>query len=130
MDIREYDKKLDEETVMRLIEAEGEEWACYSSSDASDQYKSALDKSITYVAYEGEDLCGFSRSVEDNDFYMYVCDLLVAPTYRGKNIGRELMECLHRDYPDQVSYVMSDVDGYYTKLGYRREGSIFEVRKR
>jgi hypothetical protein len=24
-------------------------------------------------------------------------------------------------------YVMSDVDGYYEKLGYRRVGSVFEV---
>jgi hypothetical protein len=33
-----------------------------------------------------------------------------------------------QDFPNQPVYVMSDVDPYYEKLGYRREGSIFEVK--
>jgi hypothetical protein len=37
------------------------------------------------------------------------------------------MECIYEDYPEQIVYVMSDVDKYYDKLGYRCEGSIFEV---
>jgi len=39
------------------------------------------------------------------------------------------MECISKDYPDQNVYVMSDVDEYYEKQGFRREGSIFEVKK-
>jgi len=50
-----------------------------------------------------------------------------AKAYRGKEIGKKLLECLQQDYPDQVVYVMSDVDGYYEKVGYKRIGSIFEV---
>jgi len=49
------------------------------------------------------------------------------PAYRGKEIGRKLMECIYKDYPNQVVYVMSDVDGYYEKVDYKRIGSIFEV---
>jgi hypothetical protein len=37
------------------------------------------------------------------------------------------MECIYQDYPNHTVYVMSDVDGYYQKQGYIREGSIFEV---
>ena len=92
-------------------------------------FVAALHKSITYVAYEGEVLCGFSRSLDDCDFYIYVCDLLVKPEYRGKNIGKKLMECIYEDYPEQIVYVMSDVDEYYKKQGFRREGSLYEVRK-
>jgi hypothetical protein len=40
------------------------------------------------------------------------------------------MEHICSDYPDQTAYVMSDVDGYYKKQGYRREGSIFEVGRK
>ena len=42
--------------------------------------------------------------------------------------GEILMERVFKDYPNQSIYVMSDVDPYYEKLGYRREGSIFEVK--
>ena len=127
MEIRAYRKADDEDKIMKMIEREGEGWECYSAENVSAKYKTALENSITYVAYEDDVLCGYSRSINDCGFYIYVCDLLVLPEYRGKSIGRKLMECLYVDYPDYVVYVMSDVDEYYRKQGYRREGSIFEV---
>ena len=110
---------------MKMIEDE-EGWT-YSADSMSAQYRIALEKSITYVAYEDGTLCGYSRSVDDCGLYVYVCDLLVNPEYRGMDIGRRLMECIYADHPNQVVYVMSDVCAYYEKLGYQRAGSIFEV---
>ena len=49
--------------------------------------------------------------------------------HRGKNIGKKLMDRICQDWPDHKIYVMSDVDEYYEKQGYRREGSIYEVTK-
>lgn len=129
MDIRVYSEADDEDKVMKIIENEGEEWQCYSSDNNSEKYRTALKNSITYVAYEGNVLCGYSRSINDCGFYIYVCDLLVTAGHRGKNIGRKLMECIYADYPNQIVYVMSDVDEYYNKLGYKREGSIFQVSR-
>ena len=127
MEIRLYRKTEDEEKLMKMIEDEGEDWSEYTSSAGAVKYKAALENSITYVAYEGDLLCGYSRSIDDCGFYIYVCDLLVMPMHRGKSIGRKLMECIYEDYPEYEVYVMSDVDEYYQKQGYRREGSIFEV---
>ena len=129
MKIRTYIKDQDENKLMKMIEAEGKDWACYSGDSVSDKYRLALDKSNTYVAYDGEKLCGYSRSIDDCGFYMYVCDLLVMPLYRGREIGRKLMECIYIDYPNHIVYVMSDVDDYYKKQGYKREGSIYEVTR-
>jgi GNAT superfamily N-acetyltransferase len=129
MQISEYIKERDEENLMNMIRNEGQKWVCYWGEDVSARYRKALHHSITYVAYEGDTLCGYSRSIDDNGFYIYVCDLLVMREYRGKNLGRKLMECVYSDYPEAVVYVMSDVDGYYRKQGYHREGSIFEVSK-
>lgn len=130
MQVRAYNKNYDEDKLMEMIKNEGVEWECYSADNVSKKYREALEKSITYVAYEGDVLCGYSRSMDDCGFYIYVCDLLVMPEYRGKNIGRMLMECIYKDYPNYIVYVMSDVDEYYKKQGYRREGSIFEVLNR
>lgn len=129
MRIRAYNKVEDEEKLMKMIEDEGKEWACYSDESVSDKYRLALDKSITYVAYEGDELCGYSRSIDDCGFYVYVCDLLVKPMFRGKRIGRKLMDCIYSDYPGHTVYVMSDVDEYYKKQGYKREGTVYEVTK-
>lgn len=128
MIIRTYVKNEDEEKLMSLIKNEGEEWSCYWADEFSEKYKAALSNSITYVAYEGDTLCGYSRSLDDCGFYIYVCDLLVTPKYRGKNIGKKLMECIYKDYPEQIVFVMSDVDDYYKRQGFKREGSIFEVQ--
>jgi GNAT superfamily N-acetyltransferase len=129
MEIRKYKREKDENKLMELIQNEGEEWSCYWAFENSAKYRLALHKSITYVAYENDVLCGYSRSLDDCGFYIYVCDLLVMADYRGKNIGKQLMECIYLDYPNHTIYVMSDVDEYYQKQGYIREGSIFEVIK-
>ncbi|HOJ35991.1 MAG TPA: GNAT family N-acetyltransferase [Clostridiales bacterium] len=129
MKIRRYIKQYDEENVMEMLKEEGDEWRCYHADEVSAKYKAALQNSITYVAYENDEICGYSRSLDDCGFYIYVCDLLVRKKYRGREIGRKLMECIYKDFPDRIVYVMSDADGYYVKLGYRREGSVFEVTK-
>lgn len=125
MQIRKYNKLTDEIKLMQMIREE-EGWD-YADGIMAEKYKKALESSITYVAYQEDVLCGYSRSLDDCGFYIYVCDLLVKPIFRGKEIGRKLMECLYQDYPDQTVYVMSDVDQYYEKVSYNRIGSIFEV---
>lgn len=125
MQIRKYNKIDDEVKLLNLIDAE-DGWD-YATDTLVEKYKVALETSVTYVAYEGDDLCGYSRSLNDFDEYIYVCDLLVKPACRGKEIGRRLMESIYNDYPNQVVYVMSDEDGYYDKVKYKRIGSIFEV---
>lgn len=123
--IRKYNKLTDEVQLMQMIREE-DGWD-YADESMADKYRKTLDSSVTYVAFQGGVLCGYSRSLDDCGFYIYVCDLLVRPDFRGKDIGRKLMECLYQDYPNQVVYVMSDVDDYYEKVDYKRIGSIFEV---
>ena len=123
--IRKYSKQHDEANVMQLI-ANEDGWD-YANSDMAEQYKAALEQSVTYVAYFDNQICGYSRSLNDCGFYIYVCDLLVSPTYRGHSIGKQLMECIYAHYPNHVVYVMSGVDGYYEKVGYSKEGSIYLI---
>ena len=112
---------------MLMIKAE-EGWD-YADDKMAERYKFALSNSITFVAYQNEVLCGYSRSLDDCGLYIYVCDLLVKPACRGNEIGRKLMECLIDEYPEQTVYVMSDVDDYYEKIGFKKIGSVFEVKK-
>lgn len=125
MEIRRY-RPEDQDKVMALIQGEGEEWT-YWLPPYAESYRRLLGSSLTYVAVEGEVICGFSRSLVDGDFYVYVCDLLVGPAHRGQGLGRRLMECIYGDYPGHTAFVMSDVDPYYRKLGYPVEGTIFTV---
>lgn len=125
MSIRRYNKHTDESRLMEMIKNE-EGWD-YADDNIATEYKTALETSITYVAEENGEICGYSRSLDDFGSYIYVCDLLVRPDYRGKGLGRQLMEILCKDFPNQTIFVMSDVDEYYQKLKYSRAGSIFQV---
>ena len=44
MRIRAYNKDEDEDKLMKMIESEGKEWACYSDDSVSDKYRLALNR--------------------------------------------------------------------------------------
>lgn len=127
MEIRWYIKE-DESLLFDLIIDEGEEWIDYYSEEGRKRYIKALESSITYIALYNNIICGYVRCKEDDGFGVYVYDLLVGKFYRGRNLGKRLMERVCIDYPNQPIYVMSDVDIYYEKLGFQKIGSIFEAK--
>ncbi len=122
--IRKYHPKQDYLPLRELIQSEGEEW----NDCLTPNYRKALDQSITYVALVGPELCGYSRSIKDADLFIIIMDLLVHKDHRGNAIGKKLMECITIEFPQTEVYVLSDVDPYYTRLGYQKEGSIFKVK--
>ena len=127
MKIKKY-SKADETLLFDLLIDEGDEWSDYHGEAGRDKYIKALESSITYIACDENLMCGYARCREDDGFGVYVYDLLVRKTHRGRQIGKSLMERVCQNFPDQPVYVMSDVDPYYEKLGYCREGSIFEAK--
>ena len=84
--IRKYNKFTDESALMQMILDE-EGWD-YADASMAEKYKWTLESSITYVAYIENELCGYSRSLDDFGTYIYVCDLLVKPSFRGRDIGK------------------------------------------
>jgi len=127
MEIKKYSKDY-ESLLFDLLVDEGEEWSAYHGPAGRAKYIRTLESSITYIACDGNLVCGYARCREDDGFGVYVFDLLVRKTYRGKQIGKSLMERVCQDFPNQPVYVMSDIDPYYEKLGYRRVDSVFEVK--
>lgn len=130
MKIRKYDQPKDFDALLSVLISEGEEWSCYSSDENQKRYVKALDTSIVFVAEENGKIIGYSRSLFDEGYHVFVTDLLVHKDHRGSEIGRQLMEVLIDEYPDYEVYVMSDVDPYYEKLGYKNEGTLFRVLKK
>lgn len=124
--IRPYQEE-DAEDLFKMMEKESD-WTDYCNGEEKKKYARALLTSITYLLFEKEKICGYVRCREDDGFGVYVYDLLVDADCRGKSYGRFLMEQACKDFPEQTVYVMSDVDPYYEKQGYQKEGTIFIVR--
>ena len=117
----------DEAALFALLREEGDDWKDYWGHSGRERYAQALALSSTFVAYEGDALAGFVRCKNDHDFEVVVYDLLVRKQSWGRQIGRALMSHVAASFPDVPVYVMSDVDSYYEKQGYRRIGSVFQV---
>ena len=126
MEIRKYTKQ-DEQQLFDLMEREGEEWIDYWDGMGKAKYIKALEEAAaTYVVICDDKLCGFVRCI--GSVTIYIDDLLVDKAYRGRDFGRYLMEAVYKDHPDKEVYVMSDVDEYYSKLGYEKAGTLFAVK--
>lgn len=129
MEIRRYVPS-DAAQLFEMMRSEGEEWAEYYDTGNA-RYRAALGDSIVFVAVDSREnrICGYVRARDDHGFGVYIYDLLVAKPQRGRNLGRRLMARICAEFPRDTVYVMSDVDDYYLKQGFRREGSIFVVSK-
>ncbi len=123
IEIRKYDPERDYEKLLNVIKSEGEEWGDYLKP----VYQDSLKQTITYVSYANGELCGYIRSINDSGLYIWVVDLLVDQNFRGHSIGKQLLNRVATDHPGQDTYVMSDVDEYYEKQGFEKEGSIFKI---
>lgn len=124
--IRRYEPA-DEPAFFAMLEAAGDDWREYFGEAGRASYARAMRTSVAYLLVVDDEVCGYARCREDDGFGVYVYDLLVLGPYRGRHLGRALMERVRADFADQTVYVMSDVDPYYEKLGYVRAGSIFVV---
>jgi ribosomal protein S18 acetylase RimI-like enzyme len=126
MEIRRY-SKADDDQLFDMMREEGPDWECYYGEASIEKYRKALASSASYVAYEDGMLCGYVRCRDDDGIIVYVYDLLVKRSCRGRSIGQKLMEKICADFQGQTVYVMSGVDEYYEKLGYPKEGSIYRI---
>ena len=54
---------------------------------------------------------------------------MVVYSWTAKEGKSNDLKAIYTDYPNHIVYVMSDVDDYYKKQGYKHEGSIYEVAK-
>lgn len=112
-----------------MMREEGDDWACYHAAQATARYRIAMTRSYTLLVLEGDTLCGYIRAKDDDGFGVYVYDLLVKKSFRGRGIGKALIDAVCAGFPHDAVYVMSGADAYYEKQGYRREGSIFSLQR-
>ena len=55
----------------------------------------ALEYSLVFGLYEGSRQIGLARVVTDYGVFAYLCDVLVHEEYRGKGLGKWLLETVH-----------------------------------
>ena len=83
--------------------------------------------SFCRIAYDGDAIIGFGRTVDDGRYYAWIVDLVVSPDYQGKGIGKKMLSHLVKDLAafKTISLVSADgKEGFYKKQGWVVQKSI------
>jgi aralkylamine N-acetyltransferase len=84
----------------------------------------AFDRSsIKTFAFEGPDLIGFGRAIDDSRYYATIVDVVVSPTHQRRGIGRAILEDLHRQLDGFLVVTLTalpEVQPFYQRLGWRK----------
>ncbi len=111
-------KAADFPAVQRLSMAEG--WP--TPTNRPDEALMAWQTSwpTLVVAYQAE-VIGFVRALTDEHITMYIAELLIAPQWRGHQLGKILLDVCHQLYPSTRLDLLStqSAEGFYESIGFR-----------
>lgn len=92
-----------------------------------EEIRAAFERStFSKFAFEGDEIVGFGRTVDDGRYYGLIVDLVVAPDFQGQGIGSrllaELRDCL-ASYEFCTLTAAPGKDGFYVGQGWKRQSS-------
>lgn len=116
--IREY-TQYPEAEILNLYRSVG--WSVYYSHP--EVLRQVFEHSLRVLAaYDGDQLVGLIRAVGDGQTVVFIQDLLVAPVYQRRGIGRDLVARLLERFQNvrQVYLITDDTPetvGFYKAVG-------------
>ncbi|MSU58528.1 MAG: N-acetyltransferase [Pedosphaera sp.] len=96
----------------------------------------ALRHSLCFGLFDGATQIGLARVVTDYATFAYLCDVYVLESYRGRGLGKWLIECVlaHPALPGlrRINLATSNAHGLYARFGFqplRHPESFMELHK-
>jgi N-acetylglutamate synthase-like GNAT family acetyltransferase len=82
----------------------------------------SIKHSLNFGVYDGDRQIGFARVVTDYAVFAYLCDVFIHEEYRGRSLGKWMMECI-MSHPDlqgmrRWCLVTRDAHGLYKQSGF------------
>ena len=110
--------RLDLDAVVELLQT-----TFWAGNMTRDVLLRAIANSITFGVFDGATLVGFGRAVTDLATYAYWTDVVIAPSHRGRGLGRWLSECMlaHPELQGlrRVALLTRDAASLYARVGFR-----------
>jgi GNAT superfamily N-acetyltransferase len=82
----------------------------------------AIENSLCFGMFDRAQQVGFARAITDLATYAYLSDVFVVEGYRGRGLGRWMIECI-LTHPDlqgvrRIALFTRDAQGLYSQLGF------------
>jgi GNAT superfamily N-acetyltransferase len=82
----------------------------------------SIENSLCFGVYSGSKQIGFGRVISDFSTYAYIGDVFIVDPYRGRGLGKWLMECIMQHHLLQGlrrwSLTTRDAHGLYAQSGF------------
>ena len=83
----------------------------------------SLQHSLTFGLYDGSRQIGLARIVSDYTTFAWLCDVFIHEDYRGRGLGKWLMQIIH-SHPDLQGLrrwllATRDAHGLYAQYGWK-----------
>lgn len=96
--------------------------AYWAKDRTMEQTAAAIDNSICFGVYDGQTQVGFGRVVTDKATFAYVGDVFITAEYRGRGLGKRLMEAIvsHPELQGLRRWILAtrDAHGLYEQHGF------------
>jgi GNAT superfamily N-acetyltransferase len=95
----------------------------WAQTRTREQVAKSFEGSICFGVYDGGRQVGFARVVTDYATFYWLCDVFIVEKYRGKALGKWLVECIvGYDELKGLKGLLAtrDADGLYEKYGFVR----------
>lgn len=83
----------------------------------------SVANSLCFAVFDNQRQVGFARVVTDRATFAYLCDVYVLEEYRGRGLGKRVMEsvCAHPDLQGVPRFALDtrDAHGLYEKFGFK-----------
>ena len=110
--------RIDIDMIHRFLSEE----SYWANKRTLEQTKTAIENSICFGVYQGNEQVGFARVVTDKATFAYVGDVFVVQQFRGSGIGKMLMEAMlaHPELQRLRRWVLAtkDAHGLYEQFGF------------
>jgi N-acetylglutamate synthase-like GNAT family acetyltransferase len=100
--------------------------AYWASKRPRDVIENSLQHSLNFGVYDQQNRqkqVGFARVVTDYSTFAYLCDVFIQENYRGRALGKWMMECIlsHPELQGLKRWCLltKDAHGLYKKYGFR-----------
>ncbi|HEX3046394.1 MAG TPA: GNAT family N-acetyltransferase [Bacillota bacterium] len=103
----------------------------WASQRSQETIEKSIRNSICIGVYDHDNLIGFARMVTDQATMYWLCDVIIEEAYRGKGLGKKLMECITEMEELKGMFgilATRDAHGLYEKYGFQKEPGRFMRR--
>jgi len=83
----------------------------------------SIEHSICFSLFHEQTQIGLARVITDGATFAYLCDVFIDEPYRGKGLGKWMMQCVLQ-HPDVATIrrfllVTKDAHGLYRQVGFQ-----------